>query len=163
MAVIESHTFRPPRFLRVLFGSMGVLCLVLILIRLLEWALLRQRPNPISLLVLSIPCGYAAAIVRKRVVVGEEGLHATTLLGSRFIPWGTIRYLDQKRSSFIVWADNASLSAEWFAPSDRERLMRLILQHAGLAISTQKAPWNVLVRYVPRAHTIPLSKRSHPK
>lgn len=137
---------------------MGAVCLLLILVRVLECALLRQTPNLIGLLALSIPCWYAAAVLRKRVVVREDGLHSATLLGSCFIPWGTMHYLDQKRASFVVETDSGSLSAGWLAPSDRERLMRLILQYAKLSISTQETPWGVVARYVPRTQKIPLSE-----
>ncbi|HXG24098.1 MAG TPA: hypothetical protein VNJ09_06035 [Chthonomonadales bacterium] len=160
---MESLTFQAPRVLRNLFGSIGVVCLLLILIRLLECAFLRQTPNLIGLLVLSLPCWYAAAVLRKRVIVSEDGLYSTTLLGSRFIPWETVRYLDQKRASFVVETDCGSLSSGWLAPSDRERLMRLILQFARLGISTQKTPWGVIARYAPRAQTIPLGELRLPK
>lgn len=160
---MESLTFRPARFLRILLGLIGAICLSLVLIRLLECTLLRKTLNLIGLLALSIPCWYAAAVHRKRIVVREDGLHSTTLLGSRFIPWESVRYLDQKRASFVLETDCGSVSAGWLAPSDRERLMRLILQYARLSTSTQKAPWGVMARYVPRAQTISRSELHQPK
>jgi len=154
--------FRPPRTLRALFAVLGIVCAWAALWQAGLFAAQREPKRLAAALVVSLPCWLAMALLRKAVVVREDGLRSTTLLGTRLIPWEAIYRLDQTRHSFVVETQQGPVSAGWLARPERERLRRLILQKARLTLSREKWRWGLVARYVPRAQSISLGEFQRP-
>lgn len=147
-------TFRPPRLLRLLFAAFGGLCAWAAVWQVWLFAATGEARRLLAALIVGLPCGLAAAVWRKAVVVEEEGLRSTTLCATRVVPWTAVYRLDQTRRSFVVETQAGPVSAGWLAQAERDRLLRLILQKARLTASRERLPWGLVARYVPRAQPI---------
>lgn len=97
-----------------------------------------------------IPVWFAAALLRKRIVLDEEGIGSRSLLGSRFAPWDGVLRLEQTRGGFVIVTSSGPISAGWVRPAERERMLRIVLQRARLMPSGQPPPAGVRLVYTRR-------------
>jgi hypothetical protein len=153
-AAKPGETFRPPQTLRLLTALFGLVC---------GWAAIWQAVlfvtgqggiRAVAALLLFLPALLTAAIWRRTLTVSEGTLTVRSLFGVRRIPWGSVRYVDRTRSSFVIATDLGHISAGWLEPAGRQRLLQLIIQRARLTPSQERLRWGLLARYVPRTETI---------
>lgn len=109
-------------------------------------------------LIIALPCLLAVIVLRRRIVVTEEGLRSVALLHDFAVPWGSIRRLDRTRTSFLVATDLGFISAGLIAAEDRDRLLRSILEKARLTTSSEPLPFGLTARYVPRRQDLRLAE-----
>ena len=150
----EAVEFRPAAAVQWLLGVVGLASGILALVVGAGGA----ERLPLAA-VLALPALLGAAVLRRRVVVRPEGLESQALLGRRVIPWSQVLRLDQTRCSFVVETSQGPVSAGWIDGRQRERLLRLVLQHAGLTLSAEPLRWGLVARYVPRARPLGFSPR----
>lgn len=146
--------FRPAPALRVVAALVAALSLWAAV-----WALVRgiatgQPRLLIGAAVLALPCLVAATVLRRRVVVTPDALVSTGLLRTRRVAWSSIRHVDQTRHSFTAFAPGGVVSAGLIAADQRERLLRLVLEHGKLMAGGGPLRWGLRARYVPRAQPV---------
>ncbi len=151
---MESNTFRSPFALRAvltLFGAASAIAAVFALA-----SGVRQGSGRLvgAGALLAGPGLLACAAWRRRIEVGAEGLTSRSLLGVRRIRWDQVRRVDRTANSFTVESALGPVSAGWLARTDREALLKLIIERARLAESNHEPRWGLIAQYVPRRQDI---------
>jgi hypothetical protein len=147
------RVFRTPPAVRIALAVSAAVCALG-----LVWqarAFLR-RPDArrvVAAAIMGVPCGLAAAAWRRRVEVFDDGLRSVSLTAALRVPWADVLAVEQGRSSYVIETRAGPVSAGWLAPRDRDGLLRIVLERAGLLARPGKLRWGLRARYLPRKDT----------
>ena|SRR5687767_1778563 len=151
---METLEFRPPYAVRAVAASIGLLCLIAALHQLWLALSIGEYARIPVVLLLSLPIALAATLNRRRIALDESGILVQTSLSSARIPYSVVRRVDERRSGLIIETSSGPITAAWLTRSDRERLLRAIVERARLIRSIEEPPYGIRTRYVPRAKEI---------
>jgi hypothetical protein len=154
VAAQPGETFRTPLALRIITALFGLVCGSAAFWQAILFVTGQGGLRAVAALLLLFPAVLALVIWRRSLTVTDEALVVRLLLGVYRIPWGSVRYLDRTRSSFVVATDLGHVSAGWLDPTGRQRLLQLIIQKARLTPSQERLRWGLEARYVPRTESI---------
>ena len=144
-------TFRPSLWLRAVAGTSGLLCGLAAFGS--TYLFLRQGV-PLRLAaagVLGAPFLLAWGILRRRLIVGLDGLEVRGPLQSKTIPWLDVLAVEQTRRSFVIITAKGDISAGWIGSSQRDLLFRKVLELSKLSLEPKQPRWGVVARFI-RAH-----------
>lgn len=150
--------YRPPLVVRALLTFCGIVCAGASAWQLQAFLQTGVARRLAGALLIALPCVTAVAANRRCVIVQEDGIRSVNLFGSRFVSWKSVRRLDQTRSSFVIETDRGPISAGWLSHSERDRLLRQVLEKAKLMARPGKLRWGLTASYIPRTQTITFRK-----
>ncbi len=150
--------YRPPVTVRALLTFFGIVCAGASAWQIQAFFAGGEAKRLLGALLIGLPCLLAAAAMRRCVVVQEDGIRSINLFGSRSVPWQSVRRLDQTRTSFVIETDKGPISAGWLPRSQRDRLLRQVLEKAKLMARPGKLRWGLIASYIPRTQTITFRK-----
>lgn len=150
--------YRPPLIVRALLTFFGIVCAGASAWQLQAFLQTGEARRLAGALLIALPCLIAVAANRRCVIVQEDGIRSVNLFGSRFVSWQSVRRLDQTRSSFVIETERGPISAGWLPRSQRDRLLRQVLEKAKLMARPGKLRWGLTASYIPRTRTITFLK-----
>lgn len=141
------EVLRPPLSVRVALILCGIACALGVLG---AAARLGQTPPIISAMrvLLMTMAGLAAGLaVRRRVELSEETVRVVDGLLTWSRPWQEVNGLLQYRAYLVILAGARGCRIGWLGARQRDRLLRAVLQRAGLRVAAGALPAGALARY----------------
>lgn len=142
-----AEVLRPPLSVRVALILCGIACALGVLG---AAARLGQTPPIISAMrvLLMTMAGLAAGLaVRRRVELSEETVRVVDGLLTWSRPWQEVNGLLQYRAYLVILAGACGCRIGWLGARQRDRLLRAVLQRAGLRVAAGALPAGALARY----------------
>ncbi len=151
---METLKFRPLFAVRAAAALIGILCLVASCHQF--WIALTQREIarvPVALLLL-MPAVVGVTVFRRRIHLDDSGILTQTIGVSQRVPYSAVRRVDEMRSGLIIETAEGPIGSTWLNRSEREKLLRAVVERARLIRILEDPPYGILARYVPRAKEI---------
>ena len=151
---METLEFRPPFASRAVAALIGLLCLVTSSHQF--WLALTRGEmsrSPVALLLL-MPAVVGITVFRRRIRLDDSGILMETFGVSRRIPYSGVRRVDELRSGLTIETAAGPVRSTWLSRSEREKLLRAVVERARLIRMLEDPPYGILARYVPRAKEI---------
>ena len=150
--------FRPAGSLRVVAALAGLICAFAAAANLVSVFSGGGAIRLAAAIVTFAPAILAAALLRRKVVVGLDALTTYGLLRNRTIPWSEVIAIEQNRRSFVIITEQGDISAGWIDSNRRDLLFRKVLELARLALDPEKPRWGITGRFVRRAEPNVISR-----
>ena len=146
--------FRPPLALRVLLAAAGLLTGIAALLLIWRSLFNKNYEELLAAGLLLVPTAIALSVMRRAYILSDTTLEAVSLSGSYSVPLTALRCLDQRLGSLRILSSGKPMAVTFLSPTDRDKLMRALVERARLTRLAEEPPYGIVARYVPRAKDI---------
>lgn len=141
------EVLRPPFSVRLALTLCGVACALGVLGAAARMGQTPPGVTAMRVLLMTMAGLIACLSVRRRVEIAEDAVRVVDGLLSWCRPWQEVSGLLQYRAYLVISAGTRGCRIAWLGAHQRDRLLRAVLQRAGLRIAAGPLPSGALARY----------------